>query len=115
MQWDRPEPEYPDTRARDLRDLTVRRRIEILLDHDRGRWYTLSQIQKAIYSSSCRSRLQEIMQDDRELPEGERLYEERPVHGKSTSGRPVTWKEYRRRPPGSQGQLFHVPPDPLRR
>lgn len=101
---------YTDARNEERREkkLTVRQRIERFLRQNRTRWVGLTEIQERIHASSTRSRLQELMQDERMRPEGEREFYEREIPGLTTRA-----KEYRFIPPtpDAQGQLFHVEPD----
>ena len=87
---------------------TVRQRIKTYLEIHRGRWIRLVIIQEALHASSTRSRLQELMQDER-LRGVQRCYHEREVTKPPSEGG-GRWKEYRYSPPTPdlQIEMFHV-------
>ena len=92
--------------------LTVKERIEALLAHRGptpefgGWWWSLADVQDRIRGSSVRSRMQDIMRQDRDRPAAERRYEERDAV--SRVGK-ATFTIYRRREAGVQSLLFDVP------
>lgn len=109
MAWDpderRDKPDHnPAPRPKKL---TVRQRIEQFLRDNRYRWVGLTELQERIHASSTRSRLQDLMREER-LRGAAREFQERDIPGLNTGA-----KEYRYAPPppDGQGALFHVEPD----
>jgi hypothetical protein len=92
---------------------TVRQKIETLLACPGptyalgGRWWSLADIQQRIRGSSVRSRLQDVMRENRERPMAEREYEEAGAVSQVGKAR---FNIYRRRSAGVQAALFDVPP-----
>jgi hypothetical protein len=91
--------------------ITVRQKIEHFLRD--GRWHSLQDIQDNVRGSSVRSRLQDIMKDDREYPSGYykdeeyRNYQEKWIKHHNGSGR---CKMYRFKCDNPQDTLFDLPP-----